>query len=77
MALNRQKLTKRAGTAVLGVFALFMFVIILPQWCLHVLLVALAGVGVREFENIAQGCRRNPACSTTTDDDEFGDAIFR
>lgn len=55
MPLNKQKLATRAGTAVLGVLALFLFVVILPPWCMHILLIALAGVGVHEFENIAGG----------------------
>lgn len=55
MPLNKQKLTKRAWTALASIFMLFLFIVFLPSWCMHILLIVLCGVGIHEFENIANG----------------------
>jgi len=54
MSLNRQTLIRRIGTAVGGLLVLFLFVWLLPKWCLHLLLVGLCLIGVMEFETIAK-----------------------
>lgn len=55
MALNRQKLIRRVWTAAAGILVMCLFVGVLPAWCLHILLIALCGVGIHEFEDIAAG----------------------
>lgn len=55
MPLNKQKLTKRVWTALAGILVLFMFVVVLPEWCMHILLIVMCAVGIHEFEDIAAG----------------------
>ncbi len=55
MPLNRQKLVRRVWTAAAGILVMCLFVGVLPAWSLHILLIALCGVGIHEFEDIAAG----------------------
>lgn len=55
MALNRQKLAKRALSGLIGIIVIATFLVWLPKWCMHLLLLLVGLVGMLEFQSMARG----------------------
>ena len=54
MALDRKKLGKRALTALFGMVALGILILLLPKWSFHLALIGFGFVGILEFEQMAK-----------------------
>ena len=55
MALDGQKLAKRALSGLIGIIVITLFVAFLPKWCMHLLLLLVGLIGMKEFERLADG----------------------